>query len=405
MIRFLLLLFFPVSIYAQSRPTPYLVTMPREDGRAIVFNMTTSMVKGKPVWIITNASEKLRVDSIVRQGDSLFVEMPFFDSRMRMKMSADGSMNGTWYKGTTSADVTMPVQAQPGITTRFRALNGPANKNITGRYAVTFTRPDGSPRKSVAEFKQQGNTLTGTFLNPSGDYRFLEGIVSGDSLMLSCFDGSHAYFFGARINADGSISDGVYCSGARYLEPWKAVKDPKAKTEDSGVMMYLKEGEAKLNFRFPDLDSNMVSINDERFRNKVVVLQIMGSWCPNCMDETAFLSEYYKTNRQRGVEVIGLAYEYTKDFRKAEKSLRKFQQRHDVQYPILNTGVTTSDSLRTEKTLPQFTPIKAFPTTIFIGKDGRVKKVHPGFEGPGTGQHYEAYKKEFNATVDALLKQ
>jgi peroxiredoxin len=197
----------------------------------------------------------------------------------------------------------------------------------------------------------------------------------------------------------------VYCSGARYLEPWKAVKDPKAKTEDSGVMMYLKEGEAKLNFRFPDLDSNMVSINDERFRNKVVVLQIMGSWCPNCMDETAFLSEYYKTNRQRGVEVIGLAYEYTKDFRKAEKSLRKFQQRHDVQYPILNTGVTTSDSLRTEKTLPQFTPIKAFPTTIFIGKDGRVKKVHPGFEGPGTGQHFEAYKKEFNATIDALLKQ
>jgi hypothetical protein len=105
------------------------------------------------------------------------------------------------------------------------------------------------------------------------------------------------------------------------------------------------------------------------------------------------------------VEVIGLAYEYTSDFRKAEKTLRKFQQRHKVEYTILNTGVTTSDSLRSEKTLPQLTPIKAFPTTIFIGKDGKVKKVHPGFAGPGTGEHHEIFKKEFNATIDELLKQ
>lgn len=403
--RFLIALVFPVSLFAQAKPTPYLVTMPREDGRSIVFNMTASVAKGRKIWVISNASEKLRVDSIVQQGDSLFVEMPFFDSRLRMKQESDGSMSGTWYKGTTGADVTMPVFAKPGITTRFQALNGPAKKNISGRYAVTFTRPDGSPRKSVAEFRQSGNKLTGTFLNPSGDYRFLEGIVSGDSLMLSCFDGSHAYFFGARINADGSISNGVYCSGAKYLEPWKAVKDANAKTEDSGVMMYLREGEERLNFRFPDLDSNMVSINDPRYKNKVVVLQIMGSWCPNCMDETAFLSDFYKKNRQRGVEVIGLAYEYSADFKKAEKTLRKFQQRYDVQYPMLNTGVTTSDSLRTEKTLPQFTAIKAFPTTIFVGRDGKVKKVHPGFEGPGAGEHHETFKREFYATIDELLKQ
>jgi peroxiredoxin len=175
--------------------------------------------------------------------------------------------------------------------------------------------------------------------------------------------------------------------------------------ESSGAMMFLKEGEERLNFRFPDLDSNMVSIDDDRYRDKVVVIQIMGSWCPNCMDETAFLSEYYKKNRQRGVEVIGLAYEYTSDFRKAEKTLRKFQQRHKVDYPFLNTGVITSDTLRTEKTLPQMTAIKAFPTTIFVGRDGKVKKVHPGFAGPGTGEHHEQFKKEFEATVEDLLKQ
>jgi peroxiredoxin len=314
-------------------------------------------------------------------------------------------MKGYWYKGTTTADLVMPVIATPGITWRFQPVNGNAVSNISGRYAVEFTKTDGTRRKAVAEFRQENNKLTGTFLNPSGDYRFLEGIVTGDSLLLSCFDGSHAYFFGAKIKPGGKIENGIYCSGPKYKEFWTAVKDSRAEVESSGAMMYMKEGEERLNFRFPDLDSNMVSINDDRYRNKVVVLQIMGSWCPNCMDETAFLSEWYKKNRHRGVEVIGLAYEYSTDFRKSEKTLRKFQQRYKVEYPFLNTGVTTSDTLRTEKTLPQMTPIKAFPTTIFIGRDGKVRKVHPGFDGPGTGKHHEDYKREFDAIIEELVKE
>ena len=100
-----------------------------------------------------------------------------------------------------------------------------------------------------------------------------------------------------------------------------------------------------------------------------------------------------------------LAYEYTKDFRKSATTLRKFEKRYSVDYPMLVTGVTTIDSLKTEKTLPQLTPIKGFPTTIFIGKDGKVKKIESGFMGPGTGQHHEIYKKEFEATIDELLKE
>jgi len=401
MLRYLLVLISLVSVaYSQ---TPYRVVMTREDSIPIVFNMVVKSEKNQPVWVISNASERLRVDSIKKKGDSLFIDMPFFDSRLSMYVSSDQKIKGYWYKGTTTADQVMPVEATPGVNWRFQPVKGDASYNISGRYAVEFTRPDGTKRKSVAEFRQQKNELTGTFLNPSGDYRFLEGIVTGDSLMLSCFDGSHAYYFGARITGPGKIDLGVFCAGLRYMEPWTAVQDPAAKVEPAGAMMYLKEGEDRLNFRFPDLDSNMVSIDDERFRNKVVVIQLMGSWCPNCMDETAFLSEWYRKNRQRGVEVIGLAYEYTRDFRKAETSLRKFQHRYNVQYPILNTGVITSDSLRTEKTLPQLTTIKVYPTTIFLGKDGHVKKIHPGFWGPGAGSLHEDFKREFNATVDELL--
>jgi thiol-disulfide isomerase/thioredoxin len=257
----------------------------------------------------------------------------------------------------------------------------------------------------VAEFQQQGNRLTGTFLTPSGDYRYLSGVVHGDSLQLSCFDGSHAYYFGATLDADGKLSNGVFASGPTWLERWSAVKDPKARIDETISAMQLRPGEESLGFRFPDLDSQWVSLTDERFRGKVVVIQIMGSWCPNCMDETAFLSEYYRENKNRGIEMVALAYEYTTDFQRASKSLKKFRDKFKVGYPMLITGVTSTDSLKTEKTLPELTPIKAFPTTIFIGRDGRVKKIHGGFYGPGSGEYYDAFRKEFNETIDGLIQQ
>ncbi len=390
---------------AYSQPVPYRVELLREDGNTIVFNFTSSSVNGKQQWVIRNAGERIRVDSIVQKGDSLLVEMPLFDSRMRVHVSKDKAMTGTWTRAITSGMATMPVTATPGINYRFPPLKGKALKNISGRYAVEFTRPDGTKRKSVAEFKQKDNNLTGTFLNPSGDYRFLEGIVTGDSVLLSCFDGAHAYFFGATIRSDGSLTNGVFHSLVRSTERWTAKKDAAARLDEAGAKVYMKDGEERLNFSFPDLDSNTVSINDPRFKGKVVVVQLMGSWCPNCMDETAFLSDYYKKNKARGFEVVGLAYEYTTDFHKSEKPLRKFQQRFKVEYPMLITGVTTIDSLKTEKTLPQITSIKGFPTTIYIGRDGTVKKIASGFNGPGTGKYHEVFKKEFEATMDTMLKE
>lgn len=394
---------FTKSLGQQS--IPYRVVMPREDGNQIVFNMDYSKVNGMHRIIIRNAGERLTVDSIQQKGDSLLVEMPFFDSRLRLAIGNDNFISGTWTKATTAGEATMPVSATPGIHYRFVSSKGNPLYNISGRYAVQFKRPDGTNRNSVAEFTQKGNILTGTFLNPSGDYRYLEGIVTGDSMMLSCFDGSHAYYFGAKISKSGKLTEGIYCSGVKSIENWSAVPDAKATVKEDAMMVYLKEGEDRLNFAFPDLDSNIVSINDSRFRSKVVIVQIMGSWCPNCMDETAFLSEYYRNNKVRGVEVVSLAYEYSKDFHRSEKTLRKLQSRYSVEYPMLITGATTIDSLKTEKTLPQLTPIKGFPTTIFIGKDGKVKKIHPGFTGPGTGSHYDEFKLNFETIINELLNE
>lgn len=257
----------------------------------------------------------------------------------------------------------------------------------------------------MAELRQVGNTVTGTFLNPTGDYRYLEGVATKDSLLLSCFDGGHAFLITGKKEGSKNISGGTFYSGAAYKESWQAIKDAQAKVTTSTVAMYVKPGEEKLHFTFKDLQGQPVSINDEKFKNKVVVIQLMGSWCPNCMDETAFLSEYYNKNKQRGIEVIALAYEYSTDWERSVKSLQKFQQRFNVKYTILNTGVTVNDSLRTEKTLPELTPIKFFPSSVIIDKKGKIRKLDTGFNGPATGEHYTFFKKEFESTINSLLQE
>lgn len=395
----------PVSALAQSSTrSSYVALLQRKDSLPILFNLEETTTGGKPVWVIRNATERIRVTDIRSRGDSLWVSMPVFESDFSLRRRATGGYDGVWVKGTTGKPSVMPVRIVPGKT-RFPLTAGPAKGNLGGRWSVTFIRPNGTTRPAVAEFSQKGNLITGTFVTPSGDYRYLEGVVSGDSLQLSCFDGSHAYFIGARLTPDGKLVNGVFASSATWLEPWYATRNPDAVIDESLSAMELRPGEERIGFRFPDIDSQMVSLSDERFRDKVVVIQIMGSWCPNCMDETQFLGAYYKQHRNRGIEMVALAYEYSTDFQRASRSLRKFRDKFDVQYPMLITGVTSVDSLKTEKTLPQLTPIKAFPTTIFIGRDGKVKKIHAGFYGPGAGEFHTAFRKEFEATVDELLKR
>ncbi len=374
----------------------------RSDGQVIPFHFDIRVERSKKVLYIINANERLRVDKLFESKDSMVIEMPVFESVFRVRKISSTHWEGKWIKGGAVKQQVMPFTARAQSTLSPETIQ-PAIADITGKWAVTFTKSDQLGSPAIGEWQQKGYTLRGTILTPTGDYRYLSGVVNGDSLRLSTFDGAHAFLFTARVNNDQQLSGGMFYSGATSVQPWVAVRNEHAVLPDVAAM-YLRDGEERLNFRFRDLNKKPVSINDARFKNKVVIIQIMGSWCPNCMDETAFLSEYYNQNKHRGVEIIALAYEYSTDFERSRRSLQKFKERFQVKYTVLNTGVTVTDSLRTEKTLPQLTPIKSFPSTIFIDKKGRVAKIHTGFAGPGTGIHYEELKKEFAGTVDKLLK-
>ena len=244
----------------------------------------------------------------------------------------------------------------------------------------------------------------GTFLTTTGDYRFLEGTVSDQKLYLSCFDGSHAYLFTGKLLNDSTITEGKFYSGLSSIETWTANKDDKAILPDAYSITDLKPGYDKIDFSFPGLDGKKVSLSDQKFKNKIVLVQFFGSWCPNCMDETAYLTSFHKKYQEKGVEIVALAYERTKDFERSRKNIARLRDRFSVPYDMLVTGFT-KDKVEVSKSLPMLKQFMAFPTLMIIDKNGKIRKIHTGFSGPGTGTHYSDFVKEFEKTIADLLAE
>ena len=399
-----LLVICSAHVKAQIKTGWYRAVIQRADSVEIVFNAEAVLEKGKTVFYIRNDRERLKVDQVEVKKDSVLMEMPFFESSFRLVRTDTHTLSGLWIKGTSrQQSLVLPVRFVYGRKDRF-VITNPATEKLQGKWQVTFTRPNGTKRPAVALFQQKGNYVAGSFITPSGDYRFLEGVLNGNRLQLSCFDGSHAYYFAATVNGN-RVVNGQFYSSASERETFTASRNANATLPDTSERTQMKEGETRLRFRFKDVNGNMVSLTDTAFRNKVIVLQLMGSWCPNCMDESRFLGDFYAAYKDKGVEIIALAYELTMDEERSRASIQKFIDRFNIRYPVLIAPVTASDNNKTEKTLPQLTAIRSFPTTVFIGKDGTVAKVHTGFYGPGTGAYYEAFKKEFYETITRLLQQ
>ena len=272
------------------------IVLERQDRKQVIFQLQQQKEKDKIVLYVINGAEKIRITDVKEMGDSLFFALPTFEASFRVKMLADGDLRGTYIKGTAAKTQYWQLHGYRNMPGRFDATMGSAKYTISGKWDVTITRANGTTRKAVAEFEQEGNKLTGTFLTPSADYRYLEGIVTGDSLKLSSFDGDNARLFEARIGNTNTISGGVFYNGYSGKEVWIAQKNDTVSLPVTIGAPSLREGFSKLNFAFKDLDGKPVSINDARYKNKVVIIQLMGSWCANCLDETKFLSDYYQHN-------------------------------------------------------------------------------------------------------------
>lgn len=366
-------------------------------GEDLPFNFEISG-KIPPNITLINSEERLDSDSVKIFEDSIFIPMHLFDTEIRAKIEGN-SLKGLFIKNYLK-DYKLPFQAEYGKEYRF-IKNPKASRQLSKKYKLHFSN-DPDSVYAVALFNHKANKVTGTILTITGDHRFLDGQVDKDSLFLSAFDGEHAYLYKAKINADQSLS-GKHWSGKSYNATFKATSNDTIKLPNANNLTFIKPGYDKLAFSFPGLSREMISLNDSKYQNKVVIIQLLGSWCPNCMDETRFLSPWYEKNRNKGVEIIGLAYEKKDDLEYAQSRVEKMKKRLNIKYDLAIAG--TSDKEMASKTLPMINAVLAFPTTIFIDKKGNVRKIHTGFSGPGTGKYYEEFVEEFNETINQLLKE
>jgi len=345
-----------------------------------------------------NADETIKVDEIKVEGDSVIIKMPVFEGYLAGKYTAH-EINGKFVKENEAR--VLPFKAIHGIKERFKRADIPIT-NISGDWEVEFKPIMEKSYMAKGIFSQVDDKIYGTFRTMTGDYRFLEGIHSGDSIKLSTFDGAHAYLF--KASATDSSMVGVFYSGNHSKEPFVAKRNDNFELPNAESLTYLKKGYDKLSFSFTDAAGKLVSLDDAIFKDKVVIVQVMGTWCPNCLDETKFLVEYLKEYSHEQLAVVALAFEYAKTEEAAFRSIDRLKDRIGVKYPILLAQYGTIDKEMAQKKLPMLNHILSFPTTIIIDKMGEVRKIYTGFNGPATGSNYDSFKKDFHSFIIQLLE-
>jgi thiol-disulfide isomerase/thioredoxin len=223
--------------------------------------------------------------------------------------------------------------------------------------------------------------------------------MRADSFCLAHFDGSFVYLLTGRL--DGDTLRGIFHAGLRTQTPWKAVRSTGAPHLTPPTAVTRADTVRPFRFAFPDVDGRLVSNTDPRFRHKVVLVEVFGSWCPTCHDAAPALVDLWKKYHARGLEMVGLAFEVTGDTAVDGAQVRRYRSKFGIPFPLLLAGI--NDTELAAATLPQLEGFTAFPTTIFLGRDGRVRLVHAGFYGPATGAQHGRLIREFEGEVERLL--
>jgi thiol-disulfide isomerase/thioredoxin len=349
--------------------------------------------------ILKNADEQIPLTEVNIDGDSIHIPMYIFDATIHACISED-KIQGIYTKN-YAEDYDVPFEAYYGETQRFAASTTGELEPFTGKWEVDFINEDGIG-KAIGVFEEYKGRLKGTFVRTTGDYRFLEGAVIDDTMKLSAFDGTHLYLFKAVINDDGML-EGEYWSGKTHYQRWTAVKNEAFELPDPYALTYMKEGYDEFNIKFPNASGDLIELEDEQFRNKVVVVQILGTWCPNCMDETKFYVDWIRKNPDKDVAFVGLAFERKADADYAFARINKMKEKLEVPYEVLLAGTTSQES-RAEA-LPMLNKIMSFPTSIVLDRQHQVRQIHTGFSGPGTGEYYLQFVEEFNLLMEKLLSE
>jgi thiol-disulfide isomerase/thioredoxin len=336
--------------------------------------------------------------SVVQRGDSLVFDMADYAATITARLAGD-SLRGAYRNVGNRGPRIIPFRATRGTWPRI-----PGPVRLLGRWDATWMGDFGtSPR--VIELRNGAAGLEGTIISNTGDYGHFAGTVQGDSFAIAHFDGSYVYMLTGVLGGGGAPDTlrGTFHAGLRSQTPWIAVRSTgrphlKAVTENTRA-----DTTGPFRFAFPDLEGRVVTERDPRFRGKVVVVDVFGTWCPTCHDAAPELVRLYRKYHDQGLEIVGLAYEVSGDTAVDRRQVRRYREKFEIPFTLLLAGI--NDTEAAAATLPQLQGFTSFPTTIFLGRDGKVRRIHAGFYGPATGTQHSKQVRAWETEVERLLME
>jgi thiol-disulfide isomerase/thioredoxin len=349
---------------------------------------------GRLSGVLENGKEKIVLDNISYVKDQIFINIQAYELRMELKVQTPKHITGEMIRLNKNPKVSNAVNGVQGIKVRYPGDRIKYSVLFDGKWAVTLTEDNDTKSQGVLLFNQNGNDLSGSLLTPTGDYRYFDGYISDNTFEVASFDGVYNYVIRGKVNK--GILEATLLSNSQTKI--KGVADPKASLPDP----YSQTKVGKLKFIFPTVKGKMVNLQNPKFKNKPLIIQIFGSWCPNCLDEMNYLVPWYNENSKRGIEIIALAFERSLSHDDAQYQLAKTIAKFQIPYTVLIAGATAED--KPAQKLPMIKNFISFPTTIFLNRNHEVVKVHAGFSGPSTGSYYEEWKQDFKHLTDELLK-
>ena len=413
---------FPLVI-AQDAPAPSVQTGEwrawlESPGGALTFGLRLEHAEGGEggyrAWLI-NGAESSAIPSVRHEDGELILEFTHYNSVIRARPNATGrTLRGQWRKvqgrdvwtimnfgaAIRTAKPEAPAKKRPGrddpsVSTISESMR------IAGRWRIDFASSD-DPAVGVFEVLPglPDDRVQGTILTTTGDYRFLGGAYAERRMELSVFDGAHAFLFTAEVQDDGTLA-GDFWSRDAWHETWTAVRDDRAALPDAFGLTAWNKDASLADLKFRDLDGALVSPADERFVGKARIIEVFGTWCPNCNDATAYLKELHERYAPRGLSILSLAFEITGDVERDTSQVKRSIDYHSIEWPILIAGI--SDKEAASRALPVLDRVLAYPTFIFLDASGGVKAIYTGFSGPATGPAHEKLREDFERIIEGML--
>jgi len=345
---------------------------------------------------IINAKERIRIENVVIKNDSVFIPMYVFDTYIKAKIDKN-TMVGVWHKNyKPNADSKFTaVYNQP----RFSKTSSKINL-IKPTWDITFKQPNGQTSKAIGLFAQHGDRITGTIATQVGDFRYFEGVTYDDSIRISSFDGVHAFLM-TGVLKNGNWS-GLFYYEDGYSEKWTSTYDSEVALANPFSLITVETKTHRPYYDILTAGGEYNAIDTDLLNGKVVIIQLMGTWCPNSLDQTQYLTNWYKKQNEDKLALMAVTYEPgNKAY--SQKRIDTYSKLLNISYPMYIGG--TMSKGQAALAFPNIGKINAFPTLVIIDKQGYIRYINSYFNGPATGNYYLQFDTEFNEKINELLEE